>query len=253
MNIEALDLGDDVAAALTQRGCVTNVWPLLIDNGRGAVAVSETGLVVVGPEGEATHPWADLSNVSVERLALLVEPREGSAVRYPLARTQHRAELEAAVERAGGPVRSSAATGGAATAGVGAAAGLSEGRPRAVHRVLPGGVVDAAAAAAKTRRALTAASQPTRLKMAESARTVLLSAFLGGIVAQVAAGAIWAASWPSTELEYGSYLDAPTVTEGGSAVGLIAALIMATFGGFAVMLAIIGWGVMFGMRATRSA
>ena len=179
---------------------------------------------------KTVYAWSDITGVRVETMALHVRRREDDIEDvYPLARVRHRRGLAAAISDAGGPI----------TGFTGRREKTSS--PKAERRVLPG-----------TRAStLPAGQEPGQPGNRGVTPECTPGSILGGLVAQIVGGVVIAVSWPESSLEY-SFLDDPTITEEGSAFGVWTGLVLATFGGFALMLGIIGWGVMLGVRATRN-
>ena len=230
MELSELELNSDLHAKVAAAGHSSRMWPVRVGDDSGVVAVLDDGLVVLQQDAETVYAWSDITGVRVETMALHVRRREDDIEDvYPLARVRHRRGLAAAISDAGGPI----------TGFTGQRERASS--PKAEHRVLPG-----------TRAStLPLVKSPVNRATAESAQNALRGAFFGGLVAQIVGGVVIAVSWPESSLEY-SFLDDPTITEEGSAFGVWTGLVLATFGGFALMLGIIGWGVMLGVRATRN-
>lgn len=93
----------------------------------------------------------------------------------------------------------------------------------------------------------TQAAPSTSTPTAASAAWTLASFAFAGVVASLIGGIIAARTWPHTTVDgFGLYA---SPVQHGSTGGAVAGLIVAGIGGVLIQIAIIGWGVLWGVRA----
>jgi hypothetical protein len=225
MDLGSISLDASVRDRAVAQGATTSVWPLSIDRKRGLVAVQQTGLHIIRPNGsESCYSWDDLADLDVEEFALRLRPEDQSEpTRYALEHRLHGKEIREAIAAAGGPVGATAPE----------SAEMPQWRDAATS---PGGQASGVArrsAAPVTNHAAKAALKLTRL-------------FITGVLVQLGAGVIIGLAWPSTEIDPFT----ETTSDSGSALGVAFGFSVAWVGAALIGVAVIGWGVMLGNRAS---
>ncbi|RZI85702.1 MAG: hypothetical protein EOO67_15785 [Microbacterium sp.] len=223
MNVDELtapanpfDLSERVRNDVRSSGILTDLWPIVASGDRCVLAVTDKGLFVYSPTGDSGRAWKGIFDLDVSSEAVAFNlTRSGDSRYYRLTNGTHAAEIAAAVRAHGQEIT-------------------------VVEPSQQNWVKDAAnpPAGRPAPRRPAAAGSPAR------ARDALVQLFWGGVAVQIVAGIIVGATWPRTDVDTGEAI--------GSKGGVVAGYLVGSAGTLLVLVALIGWGVMLGVRAARA-